>query len=386
MDTYVALTLGFLVLTTAVAIGTNWGGTGSQLLLTAEWWETSVLGIALGRATLRLALRVWRAGALDHRNVALYGASSTAAALAQTFADNSWMGLDVVGVYDDDASAATADTLRLLGGLDDLVRAAKEQRVGAVYLTAEGLGPGRIKEILCRFSDTTISVHYCPSVSGLDLLGGRWDDIFGVPVLSLVTSPFDELRRHAKWMEDWILLILLAPPALIASGVIAILIKATSPGPVLYLQNRYGLGGRVFKIWKFRTMTVTDSDDDFRQAKTKDLRITPFGAFLRKTSLDELPQLMNVLRGEMSIIGPRPAPIKYNEEHRGLIERYMLRHKVKPGMTGLAQVNGCRGETETLRKTWERTRYDLDYIDNWSVWLDMKILAWTVWLVLKELF
>ena len=318
--------------------------------------------------------------------MAFYGANATAAHLARTFSDNSWMGLDVVGAYDDAPAAAPPKGLRLLGRLDDLVAAAKEQRIGAVYVTAEGLAPEGINEILRRFSDTTLSVHYCPAVSNLDLLGGRWDDIFGVPVLSLVTSPFDELRRHVKRLEDLILLLALAPFALVVMGVIAVLVKATSPGPVLYLQNRYGLGGRVFKIWKFRTMTVTDSDENFRQATGDDARITPLGRILRKTSLDELPQLMNVLRGEMSIVGPRPAPVKYNEDHRGLIERYMLRHKVQPGLTGLAQVSGCRGETQTLDKTEQRTRYDLDYIDNWSVWLDMHILARTIWLVLGDMF
>jgi putative colanic acid biosynthesis UDP-glucose lipid carrier transferase len=375
-DVSLLLTLSFLVLAVVIASATEWSRDPRQLLLLAKWWALSIIGIGACRGGMRLGLRVWRAGPLEQRNVAFYGAGVTAAYLAQIFRRHPWMGLDIEGFYDD-APAASVGSIRLSGGLDNLVQAAQEGRVGAIYVTVRNASDTMVKQILDRFADTTVSLHYCPSIADLEMLGARWDDMFGVPVISVVTSPFEELRRHLKRLEDLVLLMILIPIFMLPMLAIGIIVKCTSRGPALYLQNRHGLSGKPFKIWKFRTMHTMDGDDEFLQAIANDVRTTPFGAFLRRTSLDELPQLMNVLFGEMSIVGPRPAPLKFNEQHRSAIYRYMLRHKVKPGITGLAQVNGCRGETETIEKTIIRTAYDLEYIDNWSLWLDVKIIART---------
>jgi putative colanic acid biosynthesis UDP-glucose lipid carrier transferase len=380
----IQLTFSSLILAGLIATGTNWGSDDAFLRLLGQWWVLSLLGIACGRAAVRVVLRFWRAGPSGHRQVAFYGATSAARHLARVFRQHPWMGLDVMGFYDDviaerqDPSLAeVAGGLEwpdVAGGLDALVQMAKDRQISAVYITVREAGEGRIKDILNRFGDTTVSLHYCPALFDLDMLGARWDDVFGLPVISVVTSPFDELRRHLKRLEDLALTLLLLPILGLPILGIALAVKLTSRGPALYVQQRHGLGGRPFKILKFRTMYTMDSDEEFVQAKTNDSRVTPLGAFLRRTSLDELPQLVNVLLGDMSIVGPRPAPLKYNNDHRGIIYRYMVRHKVKPGITGLAQVNGCRGETDSLDKTERRTSYDLAYIDNWSLWLDLKIL------------
>ncbi len=385
VDLSVLLTVSFVMLATVVAIMTDWGRGDAFLLMLARWWALSLVGIAGGRLALRMALRVWRAGPRDHRQVAFYGTGETAEYLARVFRQHPWMGLDLVGFFDDaPASRPDGATLPVSGGLDDLVRMARAREVGAVYITMRMTSETRVKEILDRFGDTTVSLHYCPSFSDLNMLGGRWDDVFGVPVISVVTSPFDELRRHLKRLEDLVLVALILPIIALPALAIALAIRCTSPGPALYFQSRHGLGGQPFKIWKFRTMYTMDNDAQFVQAKAGDARVTPFGSFLRRTSLDELPQIINVLLGEMSVVGPRPAPLKYNEDHRGIIYRYMLRHKVKPGITGLAQVNGCRGETESLEKTAIRTAYDLEYIDNWSLWLDLRIVLATAGQLIRD--
>ena len=384
-DLSLLLTLSFLILAAAVALVTDWGREHGHFVTLTRWWVLSLTGIALGRSALRLALRVWRAGPREHRQVAFYGAGETAAYLAQVFRKHPWMGQDIAGFYDDlPPSARDAAGHPVSGGLDDLVRMARDRAVSAVYITLGMASEARVKDILDRFSDTTVSLHYCPFLADLDLLGGRWDDVFGVPVISVVTSPSDELRRHLKRLEDLILVALILPIVAIPAIAIAIAVRCTSPGPALYLQSRHGLGGRPFKIWKFRTMYTMDNDSQFVQARAGDTRVTPLGAFLRHTSMDELPQIINVLLGDMSIVGPRPAPLKYNEDHRGIIYRYMVRHKVKPGITGLAQVNGCRGETESLEKTARRTAYDLEYINNWSLWLDLEILIRTAGQLIRD--
>jgi putative colanic acid biosynthesis UDP-glucose lipid carrier transferase len=199
-----------------------------------------------------------------------------------------------------------------------------------------------------------------------------------MPVVSIFESPFYGLDGWVKRAEDIILgsmILLLISPLML---VIAFAIKFTSSGPILFRQRRYGLNGAVVQVWKFRSMTVCEDGEHIPQAKKMDMRITPLGAFLRRTSLDELPQFFNVLQGRMSIVGPRPHAVAHNEQYRKLIRGYMLRHKVKPGITGWAQVNGWRGETETLDKMQKRIECDMEYIQNWSLGLDIKIIILTV--------
>jgi putative colanic acid biosynthesis UDP-glucose lipid carrier transferase len=380
------VTISFVILAALLAVGTQWGHDASHLRMLAVWWALSLLGIFCARSVLRLLLLFWRAGSREHRRVALYGATKAAQRLEQVFRQHSWVGIDVVGLYDDQPADRRNDIgLEIIGDLQALVRRAEAGQLSAVYITTPLATEAGLQEIIDRFADTTISLHYCPALFDLNLLGAHWDDVFGLPVISVINSPLDGFRRHVKRLEDVLLTLLILPLVALPALAIVIAMTLTSPGPILFSQTRSGLDGRRFKIYKFRTMYTLDSDEEFVQAKRNDARITPLGAFLRRTSLDELPQFINVLAGDMSIVGPRPAPVKYNEEHRQIIYRYMLRHKVKPGMTGLAQVRGCRGETETLDKAERRTAYDLQYINNWSLHLDLLIILRTIGLVFEGL-
>ena len=203
-------------------------------------------------------------------------------------------------------------------------------------------------------------------------------DYHGITAVSIFDSPFAGLDSFLKRMEDIVLSLLILIFISIPMLFIAIGVKITSKGPIIFKQDRYGMDGNKITVWKFRSMTVTENGGSVTQATKGDSRITPFGSFLRKTSLDELPQFFNALGGGMSIVGPRPHAVAHNEEYRTQIQGYMLRHKMKPGITGLAQINGFRGETDTLDKMEGRVRYDLMYIQNWTLWLDLKIVFLTV--------
>lgn len=367
-----------LVVQLLVVAGTDWGLDPVQRHTVIVWIGLAILGMAASRAGLHGVLRLWRFGRSTRRTVAFYGAGGTADLLAGTFRAQPWMGLEPIGTFDDVAGESVGGTL------DDLVAVARGGQLGAVYVTLPLDDPRPLRAIVDRFTDTTVAVHVCPALSDLDPLGGAWDDVAGVPVLTVVDSPLDNTRRHVKRIEDLVLCGLLLPLVLPVLLGIGLAVRLTSAGPALYRQTRYGLDGRPFQILKFRTMYTTDNDAQFVQAKRDDTRITPLGRILRRTSLDELPQLLNVLRGDMSVVGPRPAPVLFNETNRVLIRRYMLRHTVKPGMTGLAQVSGLRGETETLAKIASRTACDLAYIDRWSLWLDLRILWRTIFQVVRE--
>ncbi|WP_241627780.1 undecaprenyl-phosphate glucose phosphotransferase, partial [Rosenbergiella epipactidis] len=247
-----------------------------------------------------------------------------------------------------------------------------------VYLVLNTTDFEQINWFVDKLSDTTCSVYYVPDVSTYNILHSRFEEINGIPVLSIFDTPLSGLNRVVKRLEDILLssiILLLISPLLI---LLAFLVKISSPGPIIFKQNRYGIDGKPICIWKFRTMHFSPTDSQIKQAIKNDPRVTKIGAFLRKSSLDELPQFINVLTGSMSIVGPRPHAISHNEEYRLLIDGYMLRHKVKPGITGLAQVNGWRGETETLDKMEKRIEFDLIYIRHWSLLLDIKIIFRTI--------
>jgi len=241
----------------------------------------------------------------------------------------------------------------------------------------------RILSLLDDMRDTTSSIYFAPDIFITDLIQGNVDFVQGLPVVAVHETPFTGLNSVIKRVGDIVfsllILALLSPLLLI----IALGVKLSSPGPVIFRQRRYGLEGREIIVYKFRTMVVSEDGAVIRQATRRDERVTPLGAFLRRTWLDELPQFINVLQGRMSVVGPRPHAVAHNEMYRKLIKGYMLRHKVKPGITGWAQVNGLRGETETVEKMKARIDFDLDYLRNWSLQLDFYILAKTAWIMLK---
>ena len=242
----------------------------------------------------------------------------------------------------------------------------------------------RIQSLLNEFGNTTASVYIVPDFFVFELLHSRWTHVGGLPVVSVFESPMYGVDGWVKRALDLTLSlvgVVLISPLLV---VCAILVKLTSKGPIFFRQKRYGLSGEQIGVWKFRSMRVCENGAEVKQASKTDDRITPLGRILRKTSLDELPQLFNVIDGSMSLVGPRPHANAHNEQYRSLIDGYMLRHKVKPGITGLAQVSGARGETETLDKMERRIEFDHRYIREWSLWMDVKILIKTALVVFRQ--
>ena len=352
----------------------------------AAWIVLTPIELIAWHAMVRAILGVIRSRGLNTRKVAIVGATSIGKRLERAFNQMDWTGYRLVGYYDDRASDnkeranSTAETqeIEVAGNIEQLISDCQAGKIDAVYITLALSAELRIKDIVNKLSDSTVSVYLVPDLFTFNLLNSRWVDYQGVTAVSIFDSPFSGLDTTVKRLEDIILgsliLCLIAIPMLF----IALGIKITSKGPVLFKQDRYGVDGDKIRVWKFRSMTVAENGHQVTQATKGDRRITPFGAFLRQTSLDELPQFFNVLAGGMSIVGPRPHAIAHNEEYRSKIQGYMLRHKVKPGITGLAQINGFRGETDTLDKMEGRIHYDLQYIQSWTLWLDISIIFLTI--------
>jgi Undecaprenyl-phosphate glucose phosphotransferase len=266
---------------------------------------------------------------------------------------------------------------RLLGRLSELASWVQRNNVEVIFIALPVGHLKRTTELLNQLRDTTASIYYAPDIVVTDLIQSRTGSINGIPVIAMCETPIYGFRFFTKRLTDVIVSTVALVMALPVFVGIAFLIKATSPGPVFFSQRRYGLNGEEIIVYKFRTMRVTEDGAEITQASRDDPRITPAGRILRKYSLDELPQLINVLQGRMSLVGPRPHAVAHNEMYRKLINGYMVRHKVLPGITGLAQVNGLRGETKSLEQMEARVRCDLEYLRNWSVGLDLQILAKT---------
>jgi putative colanic acid biosynthesis UDP-glucose lipid carrier transferase len=273
---------------------------------------------------------------------------------------------------------------KVLGSLREVASYVNEHRTDVIFIALPIRHVLRVMSLVDELRDTTASIYYVPDIFVFDLIQARSGDIHGIPVVAMCETPFYGYRGVSKRMTDLIFamgILLLTMPLLVLIG---ILVKLTSPGPMIFKQRRYGLDGREIDVYKFRTMKVTEDGAHVHQATKGDPRITPIGGMLRRSSLDELPQLINVLQGRMSLVGPRPHAVAHNELYRKLIKGYMLRHKVLPGITGLAQVNGCRGETRELHEMEARVRYDLEYLRHWSPMLDVKILLLTLLKVLRD--
>jgi len=272
----------------------------------------------------------------------------------------------------------------VLGTVDSAVEFVKANRVEAVFIALPMAAQPQLLKLLDDVKDTTASVYFVPDIFITDLINARIDDINGMPVMAVCESPIVGLNSLFKRLFDLavggVALLALSPiMVLIALG-----IRLESAGPILFRQRRYGLDGRQIVVWKFRSMTVVEDGSVVRQATRDDKRITRLGAFLRRTSLDELPQLFNVIIGSMSLVGPRPHAVAHNEEYRGLIKGYMVRHKVKPGITGWAQVNGLRGETDSVDKMRRRIEHDIEYLRRWSPGFDVLILFKTAIIVFRR--
>jgi putative colanic acid biosynthesis UDP-glucose lipid carrier transferase len=306
--------------------------------------------------------------------------------LARRLRANPGMQLEVRGFFDDRSSERLAmeSDAKLMGSLSDLGEYVKVNRTDVIFIALPIRHLTRVMNLLDDLRDTTASIYYVPDIFVFDLIQARSGEIHGIPVVAMCETPFYGYRGVTKRLTDVVLslgILMLLMPLL---AMIAIMVKLSSPGPIIFKQRRYGLDGREIAVYKFRTMTVVEDGDQIKQASRTDSRITRIGSILRRTSLDELPQLINVLQGRMSLVGPRPHAVAHNEEYRKLIKGYMVRHKVLPGITGLAQVNGCRGETVELKDMEARVNYDLDYLRRWTPMLDLQIIALTIIKVFRD--
>jgi putative colanic acid biosynthesis UDP-glucose lipid carrier transferase len=319
----------------------------------------------------------------NRRAAVVVGAGALGVKVSRAFEAQGDIGVRFLGYFDDraddrvDVEAAGAR----LGSLKQVASYVREHGVNEVYITLPLGSQPRIVELMEQVQGTTASVFFVPDVFGISIIQGRLQDMNGIPVVGLCETPFTGTNRLVKRASDLILAALitvLISPLLLA---IAIGVKLSSPGPAIFKQRRNGLDGKEVVVYKFRSMRTQDDGAVVKQATKDDPRITPFGAFLRRSSLDELPQFINVLQGRMSIVGPRPHAVAHNEQYRQLIKAYMVRHKVKPGITGWAQIHGHRGETDTIEKMQARVEYDLEYLRNWSLGLDLQIIARTIKLV-----
>ncbi len=386
------------LLNAAVDIATSWLGLISILVLfgyatqsfgffNAEAlivWAvlTPVLqwvGVAIGQS----ALRRLAAEPQNRHTAVVIGAGPLGVKVAKALHEAHEQGVDFVGYFDDRTDErlhAEATPLRV-GSLKDAATFIRAHSIREVYITLPLGSQPRIVELLEQLQGTTASIFFVPDVFGISIIQGRLQDLNGVPVVGICETPFTGTNDLVKRVSDIVLasiiLILISPVLLaIAAGV-----KLSSPGPAIFRQKRNGLDGGEIVVYKFRSMRAMDNGSVVKQATKADPRITRFGAFIRRTSLDELPQFINVLQGRMSIVGPRPHAVAHNEQYRQLIKAYMVRHKVRPGITGWAQVNGHRGETDTIEKMQARVEYDLEYLRNWSLGLDLQIIARTIKLV-----
>jgi len=385
-------------LNAAVQIGANWATLLGILALVG--FATHSFGLFDWNALLAWALispalvwltffsgRRWlrrhAAQAPNRRRAVIVGAGPLGVKVAAAFQARGSLGHELLGYFDDREDgriAAEARALRL-GRLADVAAFVREHGVHEAYITLPLGSQPRIIALLESIQGTTASIYFVPDVFGISIIQGRLRDMNGLPVVGLCESPFTGTNLLVKRASDLLLsgliLALIWPLMLI----IAAAVRFSSPGPAIFRQRRNGLDGEEIVVYKFRSMTTQDNGDVVPQARRDDPRVTRLGAFLRRTSLDELPQFINVLQGRMSIVGPRPHAVAHNAQYRELIKAYMVRHKVKPGITGWAQVNGHRGETDTLEKMQARVEYDLEYLRNWSLLLDLQIVARTIKLV-----
>jgi putative colanic acid biosynthesis UDP-glucose lipid carrier transferase len=346
-----------------------------------SWLVITPIFLVLARYGLRRIFSYLKLLGLNNKTIVIAGMTNNGLKFAHELEANPDYGYQVAGFYGDKKSSIYNEIKQdypILGDYNDLIQVARTGDWDQIYLALPIESKKRISSILDRLTDTATPVRMLPDYFTSNLLKSKYLEIVNTPILSIYDTPFSANNAFIKRAEDIIfgsiILALIAPLMVL----IAITIKLTSKGPIIFKQIRYGLNGEKIQVWKFRSMSVCENGDTVKQATKNDSRITPVGAFLRKTSLDELPQFINVLNGNMSIVGPRPHAVVHNEEYRSLIPGYMLRHLVKPGITGWAQINGWRGETDNLYKMRKRLEFDLEYMREWSLFLDIKIIIFTI--------
>lgn len=315
----------------------------------------------------------------------LIGARELGQHLATNINDNQWIPDQIIGVLEDSdlhKNQWKLPDVPVLGSLDDIDKIIQDHRIRRVYIALPMQQSALVKPIYLNLAEHNIDVIWAPDIFGVNLLNHSVREVAGVPIISLSETPLIGSAAFLKTVMDFSIaigaLIITTPIMLIT----AVIIKLTSSGPILFSQKRHGWDGKIITVYKFRSMKLHEEQSgQLKQASKEDDRITWIGKIIRRTSIDELPQLFNVLSGSMSIVGPRPHAVVHNEYYSDKIKAYMSRHRVKPGLTGLAQVNGLRGETQTLESMADRVQFDLAYINNWSPWLDIQIMFRTIFVL-----
>jgi Undecaprenyl-phosphate glucose phosphotransferase len=355
-----------------------------------SWYLSTAGGLIAGRLVFSIWVRRWtREGRLSLRTV-IVGVGKQGVRLMEHLQEFGDPQIRILGFVDDrkNSQETHIGDITLLGTTDDLIRMIREDRVDQVFVALPWSEEERLRDLVYRLAVTPVSIRLAPDMVGFEFIDREFSQVARLAMLHLFDRPISGWAYATKMLEDYLLaalaLVILSPLLLI----IAAVIKLTSSGPVFFKQKRYGFNDQLFEVWKFRSMyEEAEPVPELVQAKKQDPRITPFGKFLRRSSLDELPQIFNVLLGDMSIVGPRPhavATLAADDRFEEVVDRYAARHRVKPGITGWAQVNGWRGETDTFEKIQKRVEFDIFYIDNWSIWLDMRIIARTLLVIFTD--
>jgi putative colanic acid biosynthesis UDP-glucose lipid carrier transferase len=377
--------IGLFAILLFLAYATKYSETFSRRVL-LTWFVVAPLLILGGRIYLASVMSRLMISSKSKRHAVIAGVNTIAMSLAEKVAENPNFGMVTEGFFEDRSRErlGVGIELPILGQLTELPNYVRKHKTDIIFIAMPIKNVQRVTELLDELHDTTASIYFVPDVLVFDLIQSRTVDIKGIPAISLCETPFYGFRGVAKRISDLVIaliaIVLTSPIVLVA----VILIKATSRGSVVFKQRRYGLDGREIVVYKFRTMTVSEDDTEVKQATRDDRRLTPIGGFLRRYSIDELPQLINVLQGRMSIVGPRPHAVVHNEEYRKVIKGYMVRHKVAPGITGLAQISGYRGETETVEKMQRRIELDLEYLRHWTLALDIRIIFKTIAILFSD--
>ncbi len=344
-------------------------------LVVGVWLLSSFFCLAAIRIGIRLFLRSARIRGINTRSIALVGSGSSAEMAANAIEANPWLGIVLARRFCPDSEADS---------MPDFLADVRLHKYDQIWIAPDGYQADWYRSLVRHLSDTTASLYVIPDLLGFPMQRSDITAVAGLPMVRLFGSPFGHFNSAIKRVEDVAVACVCLVLCLVPMLFIALAVKLSSPGPVLFRQHRYGIDGKHILVWKFRTMTVCQDEGAVPQATRCDPRVTRVGAFLRKTSLDELPQFFNVLRGDMSVVGPRPHAVAHNEEYRKRVFGYMLRHAVKPGITGWAQINGFRGEIESTEMMSKRVDHDIWYIQNWSLRLDLRIILITIFRVLND--
>ncbi|HZW12784.1 MAG TPA: undecaprenyl-phosphate glucose phosphotransferase [Noviherbaspirillum sp.] len=343
------------------------------------WYASGLTFLVLYRAAVFLVLQYLRTKGLNNKRVVIVGYGSTGQEMHRRALQQDWTGYDVKAVHADaaDMEKISDPSIVRINSLQEIHDFVVENHIHEVWVTLPLMASPKLQQLQYLLRNTFVDIRWVPDILGLQMLSNKMGNFLGFPIVDLNQPISSGLNGIVKDLFDRVFAIVALVLLLPLFVSIAVCIKVTSPGPVFFKQPRLGLNGRKFNVYKFRTMKVHEEHGKVTQATKDDPRITPIGRFLRRTSLDELPQFINVLFGDMSVVGPRPHALQHNEMYKDLLEMYMLRHRVKPGITGWAQIHGYRGETDTVDKMAARVRFDLHYIQNWSLWMDIRIILWT---------